>query len=221
MDLLEILKKGIVSGELKIGERLPAERALAAQYNLSRGAVRKVIQKLIWDGLLESRRGDGTYVTSSQVGEVAQGVARSLQKQQEELREVFEFRKVIEPGIAELAAMRRSDTDLQRLRSLLFEQQNAVLKGRYSSRHNEEFHKAVAKSCGNRLLKNVMDQLNDALKKCEPFHAQNAERADVSMAGHVRLYQAIEEQDDDLARKIMTEHLSEIETLISEIICEE
>ena len=62
----QTVKKWIVNNEVSMGEKIPSENELAAQFKVSRLTVRQALSQLIQEGFLESRRGDGTYVTNNE-----------------------------------------------------------------------------------------------------------------------------------------------------------
>ncbi|XPV75497.1 MAG: FadR/GntR family transcriptional regulator [Desulfovibrio sp.] len=218
--IIRALQGQIESGLLVAGEKLPSERKLAEIHDVSRGVVRKAVQKMVWDGVLESRQGDGTYVVVPDGGEISQHVARAVtsmakSSRLEEVQEIFELRKVVEPGVAALAAEKRTRNDLRRLKALLFDQQQALAKGVYNSALNSYFHEVLARASKNSLLQNLMDQLNKTLDCSEGFNIAGKTRAEASLRGHMALVEAIEAKDREQARTLMEEHLGEIEHLVA------
>ncbi len=96
------LRELIACGELRRGDKLPAERHLAEVLGVSRHSVREAIRSLEQQGVLASRRGDGTYVLDDRQ-ELLYGPL-GMAVEQRNIQEVLEFRKLLEPQIASLAA---------------------------------------------------------------------------------------------------------------------
>ncbi|MBA3930640.1 MAG: hypothetical protein C0521_13735 [Xanthomonas sp.] len=111
------LEQAIADGRYVAGRRLPAERTLADQLQVSRATAREAIGLLVARGVLERRQGDGTYVvaaTERRMAEIWQDMARNHPMLQADL---VEFRAMLEGRTAELAALRHDDGDRERLPS--------------------------------------------------------------------------------------------------------
>src|SRR5918998_5628717 len=96
----------ITTGEFKEGEMLPSENELCAAFAISRPVVRQALQRLRSDGLIVSRRGSGSYVQRRRPPELSDADTAGKLR---ELLENLEFRTVVEPRAAALAAERRSE----------------------------------------------------------------------------------------------------------------
>ena len=119
-DIVEQLEGMILEGTLKSGERLPAERALAEQFGVSRPSLREAIQKLSAKGLLVSRQGGGNYVAASLGSTFSDPLLQLLESNPEAQRDLLEFRHTLEASCAFYAALRATEMDRERLR-LAFE----------------------------------------------------------------------------------------------------
>ena len=119
-DIVEQLEGMILEGTLKSGERLPAERALAEQFGVSRPSLREAIHKLSAKGLLVSRQGGGNYVATSLGSTFSDPLLQLLESNPEAQRDLLEFRHTLEASCAFYAASRATEMDRERLR-LAFE----------------------------------------------------------------------------------------------------
>src|SRR5438874_4035955 len=99
-EAIDTIKRMIVRGELQAGQRLPAERDLAAQLGLSRPSLREAIRALIALNILESRHGEGTFVSSLEPDLLTEPIDFVLQVNDGGLRALFEARRVLEAGVA-------------------------------------------------------------------------------------------------------------------------
>src|SRR5439155_25898864 len=97
-EAIDTIKRMIVRGELQAGQRLPAERDLAAQLGLSRPSLREAIRALIALNILESRHGEGTFVSSLEPDLLTEPIDFVLQVNDGGLRALFEARRVLEAG---------------------------------------------------------------------------------------------------------------------------
>lgn len=196
------------AGELREGDRLPPERALAGAFQVSRGCVREAVRTLAEKGLLESRPGDGTYVCASQAGQLAQ----ALDAQRHRLRDILELRRVVEPGVAALAAQRATLRDIDALKVLVFDQQRIVLEGGDDTALDAAFHLALARITGNQALLAMLETLNETLAETRQRHLRSARRKAASPAFHLRIITALERNDAAAARRAMEDHLDAVHT---------
>ena len=94
----------ITERQLKAGDRLPPERELAATMGVSRSSLREALRALAMLGVADMRHGDGTYLTNLQPDSLMRSVGLVLAMSDSGLEELFEARKLVEPGLAKLAA---------------------------------------------------------------------------------------------------------------------
>jgi len=198
----------LAAGELREGDRLPPERALAESFRVSRGCVREAVRTLAEKGLLESRPGDGTYVCESRPGQLAQ----ALDAQRHRLRDILELRRVVEPGVAALAALRATRKDIDALKILICDQQRAVLEGGDDTRLDAAFHLALARITGNGALLAMIETLAETLGETRQGHLRTTRRKADSPAFHLRIVSALERRDAAAARRAMEEHLDAVES---------
>src|SRR3954447_7713849 len=105
----------ITERQLKAGDRLPPERELAATMGVSRSSLREALRALAMLGVAEMRQGDGTYLTNLQPRSLMRSVGLVLDLSDSGLEVLFEARKLVEPGLAKLAAERIADEDAEAL----------------------------------------------------------------------------------------------------------
>ena len=139
----------IRSGELSPGARLPTEMQLVERFAVSRAVVREAIARLKTDGFVESRQGSGAFVAAKP------GLANFRidgQLQAADLAHVFELRGVIEVGMAELAAQRRSKADVAALDAAFMQMHQALEEGADGAEADDAFHAAIATAAHNPYL---------------------------------------------------------------------
>ena len=115
----------IEAGKLKAGDRLPSERELAETFRVSRSSVREAIKTLENEGLVMTRPGSGTFITAVKVEAIIQPLASLLSRGKDALIDLFEMRRLVEPGIAALAAERATPADILRLKEICTTQERA------------------------------------------------------------------------------------------------
>lgn len=204
----------IMETDLKVGDKLPAERKLAERLDVSRGAIRCGIQSLAERGILSRRHGDGTYVSSVSEEEfVKKSMAMAMEVKSDLLTEILEFRRILEPQTAYLAAERISQQEIDELKVIVCNQQ--LQAGSKKGDLDAAFHLKLAKCSGNRVLFRVMELINDVLAESRAGKYQNEMRKDMSIAGHLRIIDAFEKRKPDDAFHAMREHLQQIEKLVT------
>ena len=114
--LTERLRQFMEEGHFRDGDKLPPERALAESFGVSRSSVREAIRALAEKGLLESRQGDGTYVRVPDIEPLKEAILEAVDSEGLMFDEVTEYRRIVEPGIAEIAAVRHTSEQLDRLK---------------------------------------------------------------------------------------------------------
>jgi len=203
----------INSGNLKSGDQLPPERELAEIFKVSRNSVREAIRALEEKSILQSRPGDGTYVVIPEEKSLIEPLADAIQKQKDKLQEIFQFRRLIEPQIAYLAAESATDEEVAKFRGILEEQQRQIKAGENAIEPDVQFHLSLAKSVKNSLLMRVVE-LNDALRESRAEYVQSKTRQELSLSAHFKVLEAIEKRDPQLAWKEMNEHLINTEKVV-------
>ncbi|MFE6646727.1 FadR/GntR family transcriptional regulator [Nocardioides sp. NPDC057772] len=192
------MRELLADGEWAVGARIPPEPELAAALGVSRNTVREAVRALAHTGVLEVRRGDGTYVAAS--NEVAAMMRRQVGRV--DLQHVLEVRHAIETQAAALAAERRSDDDLQTLTALMERRAAAVEAGDSEAfaEADAEFHLGVVTATHNPLLIELYAGFEETLRATIHLDDETAEIADE----HAAVFEAIRAQDADAAAAAVT-----------------
>lgn len=189
--IIEQLELLIVSGEWRVGERIPPEPELVEQLGVSRNTIREAVQALIHAGILEAKQGDGTYVRSSSPFEAA--MLRRLGASS--TAEIMEVRSCLEREIASLAAHRRTDADL------------AIIQKRFEARNQRydntelwvqadiDFHLAIAQAAHNSILIDLYKHLSEHIYLTIRPAIDVIEFVEQHTCNHRALVEAIAAQD--------------------------
>ncbi|AMW85971.1 MULTISPECIES: FCD domain-containing protein [Pseudomonas] len=226
-DIVEQLEGMILEGTLKSGERLPAERALAEQFGVSRPSLREAIQKLAAKGLLISRQGGGNYVVESLGSTFSDPLLHLLENNPEAQRDLLEFRQTLEASCAYYAALRATEVDRERLTAAFEELQDCYTRSDEVSRAEEgaadaRFHLAIAEASHNAVLLHTIRGLFDLLKRnvvtnIGGMYQQRTETRDMLINQHRDLYLAIIEGRAEQAREVSTRHLLYVQEVLEEV----
>lgn len=152
----------LASGEWTVGTRIPPEPVLAADLGVSRNTVREAVKALAHVGVLEVRRGDGTYVAATTE---VQALMRR-QAERVEIEHLLEVRHAIEVRAAALAAGRRTRADLEALDAIAARRLEALDAGDGAGFVDADvaFHVAVVATAHNPLLSELYDGLVETLR---------------------------------------------------------
>jgi GntR family transcriptional repressor for pyruvate dehydrogenase complex len=206
----ELIRKG----ELQVGDKLPPERKLAETFKVSRNSVREAIRALAEKNVVRSRRGDGTYICAPDDSMVTESLRRTVQGQRQRIEEIFEFRRLLEPQIAFLAARNMSRNELDRLKILVVDQERRIIAGKDDADLDAAFHLLLAGATGNRVIHEVVRTLSHVLSETRSEALQSEERRRASVRTHILIIDALERGDGAGAREAMHRHLAEIERAV-------
>jgi len=226
-DIVAQLETMILEGTLRAGERLPAERALAEQFGVSRPSLREAIQKLVAKGLLVSRQGGGNYVAESLGSTFSDPLLQLLENKEDAQRDLLEFRHTLEGSCAYYAARRATEIDRQRLTEAFEALQDCYARVGKVTRAEEgaadaRFHLAIAEASHNAVLLHTIRGLFDLLKRnvvtnIGGMYAQREETRDMLIGQHRALYEAIIEGRAEDARDLSNQHIDYVQEVLSEV----
>jgi DNA-binding FadR family transcriptional regulator len=205
-DAADHLKARIADGSLAPGDRLPAERELAAQLGVSRPTVREAVGALVIMGLLESRQGAGTFVTN-EVDEAANPGKLTIDIGYNPLAAVFELRLMLEPVAASRAAARIEDADLAELRRL-----HAELEANQGDtdgfvRTDIEFHRRIHIAAQSPLSLSILDGIGDLAFRSRKFSIGQTGAIAHAIDEHRLILEAIERREPPEAAAAMVSHV--------------
>lgn len=191
------LRAVIQSGEWPLQEKIPAEPELMATLGVSRGTLREAIKALAHSGMLEVRRGDGTYVRA--VSEISGAAQRMYREHTQE--HILEVRLALDTQAASLAARHATAEDIAAMRALLAVRVEAWEDEDYPrwARADWDFHERLAKASGNPLLHELYVTFGGVFHDDLVRQQRRSGFNGIPSAGHEELVDAIEARDADAA----------------------
>lgn len=193
--LTERLSDYVVEHGVRPGARLPAERPLADALGVSRPALREATRRLVATGVLQARRGSGTYLTEVDADEL------------------MTVRLALEPLAAELAAKRASAEDHTRLEQLFDELCTATGEIERFAQLDQAIHTAIAVAAGNRLLEGVIDDLAQFLRLARAQTVIQPSRPARTVSELAKVVTAVRDRRAIAARAAMRAHLVSVRDL--------
>lgn len=208
---IQAIKNMITSGQLRPGQKLPPEREMATQLGLSRNSLREAIRALVLMNILESRQGDGTYVTSLEPSLLMEPMSFVISLDSAIMRHLFEVRNIFEPEAAALAAERIHNDEVEALQECVAAMGRCVHKPDVFLQGDVEFHGLIAKAARNPLLNSVMASLGSLSLSSRIQTARDVTIRQTASADHDAILQAIRDRDPHASRTAMRVHLLHVE----------
>ena len=204
----------INTGRYKAGSRLPSERVISEQMGVSRPSLREAISALQIVGILESRPGDGTYVSEPVATEEIMRQAVSVLEECDSPYEGMQARKALEIGAAQLAIKVAANADLAALKEVWEQKCQRGRRGNLEEylRYGKEFHLAIARATKNRLIELVTDKLLDMtiqplwISMRREYFNDDPSRIELMLDIHDRIVKAIFRRDREEATQAIENH---------------
>lgn len=219
--IFQKIEHDIVSGNLKMGERLPSERELAAQYGVSRTSIREALRLLELNNLIEIRQGDGTFVkTNAQQTFQNQLSNVVLNTDQTTLYEMLETRLILESQCATLAALRATGKDLENIARTL-EMMKNTNDEEIGIQADLDFHMAIAKATNNNVLAQLIasfaPHMRNTIEVTRKHRLSSTANITRTFEEHKAIYIAISRGESEQAKTLMEDHIRTIRQELSEL----
>lgn len=215
--VVENIKDMIENGELKVGDKLPTERAMAEDLNVSRASIREAIRSLEVIGLIESRQGAGNYIKKDFSEILLEPLSMMFMLQQGSAIDIYELREVLELSTIMVSAKRISEEELEKLKELIDKFKSSEIEAN-NVMIDKEFHYTIVKAANNPLITNLLNVVSQLIDKFITDSRKNilesSENKEKLLELHERIYLALEERDDYKAYTALKEHFELIKRYI-------
>ena len=218
-DIVSQIEALLERGELRPGDQLPPERALAEQFQVSRASVREALRSLELLGVVETHAGGGTFVRRTVPEDLARPLSNLIARGHT-ISDVIEVRGLIEPAIAAAAATRITGPELIELRTIVEAQAEKIAAGEPYAEEDTRFHELIGQGARNELLTTMLGVIWDVLRSSREQWLQTNQRAHASIDAHRRILSALESHDADAARAAAAEHIHAVGEGILRLIAE-
>jgi GntR family transcriptional repressor for pyruvate dehydrogenase complex len=207
VEIARRLLRYLLSGQLKPGDRLPSERQLAVTLAVGRSSVRDALRPLLLLGILETRQGDGTYLRQPESMLLPQAVEWGLLLGDHATFDLVEARTYVEIALAELAALRRTDADLERTAAALERMAREGVTSEAFIDADLTFHLSIGQASGNMVLFGTLQSIQSLLRAWITRVLASSGRTRWSYEEHVPIFEAIKRGDPAGAAAAMTVHM--------------
>lgn len=153
------IRNSIVNGRFKMGQKLPNEFELMDELKVSRNSLREAMKVLAAMGIVEIRRGDGTYICSEVNSNIMDSIVYGMMLQESKTEEIVELRQILDEDVLRLAMKKCTEENLTQLQSYINQMRFYFENGEISraAKMDYQFHIYMAQCCQNRFLLRIIE----------------------------------------------------------------
>lgn len=188
------------------GEKLPNELEWSRELGVSRATLREAIRTLTAQGVLEVRRGRGTFV-SEQVREIEDFGFDRLDQVRGQLRDLFELREIFEPQAARLACRRATEGELTEILARGAEVERCITAGEDRTEADRAFHAAIVRATHNEFMMRLLPMINQAVATTITSGEHEEQLAEDTLRDHALLMEFFRRRDESGAEHAMAIHM--------------
>ncbi|GLB59497.1 FadR/GntR family transcriptional regulator [Cytobacillus sp. NCCP-133] len=213
----EQIEEMISKDSFEPGDKLPSVRELCELFGVGRSAVRDALTSLQGKGIVQIKQGEGTFICRFDSSKLFN--SHHLHPGIKDIQELFQARKMVETGLAEMAAKNRSEKDLAKMKELI---SGAAIHG---WEEDYQFHMAIAHAAGNDILIQFVQFISETMKKSMmDFHQYIQTQAEIAKKieeQHMDIFLSIRNKQPEQAHYSMIEHLDLVEQFLQMSILQE
>lgn len=214
----EQIYRYIVDTSLEIGSKLPNEFELGEKFGVGRSTIREAVKLLASKGVLEVRRGSGTYVLNKTPADLDPLGLQGLGDRMSLALDLVDVRLLLEPGIAEMAARNATERDIEELEMLCSRVERKMQNGEDYVQDDIEFHTCVARCSKNRVVGQLIPIIDTAVMVF--VNVTHKMLKEETISTHRAVVDAIMERDPIGAKSAMMMHMTYNRNLIKKLIRE-
>lgn len=209
MQVFEQMKRQILQGVWRPGDKIPSENELAKQMGVSRISVREALQQLVALDLLETRHGEGTFVKKLAADLYVSPLIPMMFLSKNDIIDVLEYRRIMETGAIGLAVERADANDIAELRELVRGMRESKDNMEKFAIYDLDFHLALARMTRNPVIIKINHIIKDILT-LSMMGTLSPPGAESGLDYHTKILEAIERGDKGQAQRLMGELIDEV-----------
>jgi len=206
-DIVKQIMDSIKKGELKPGDKLPTERDLALQLNVSRTAIREALRSLETMGMIYSKVGSGTFIKDMSLDILMDSFSGILKKNERLIIELIEVRLLLEVEIAKMAARRIDENKLQAIEKALKLMENEIKEGGLGIKGDNTFHNELANAADNLAMTSILNLCGELLNTTRKAALKALGDPRIGLEHHRSIMEAVRSGNESEAGRLMKEHL--------------
>ncbi|WP_332629076.1 FadR/GntR family transcriptional regulator [Halalkalibacter flavus] len=207
LEVIKQINNIINEDQLASGDKLPSERELSDRLDVGRSSVREALRALELLDLIETRRGEGTYIKAFGSYRLVEILLSFLLKDENARKDLTETRRIVELEALKLACERITDEAVNQLQKLVNQAKEEWAHGDLPVEEDYLFHKTIVEASHNRLLLNLWVSLVEYNKVAIERSLKREGRMLVSLNEHEEVYHALKSRDQQRATEAMRRHL--------------
>jgi GntR family transcriptional regulator, transcriptional repressor for pyruvate dehydrogenase complex len=206
------IKNAIFTGIYRPGDKLPSEAELKTLFNVSRVPLREALRSLEEMGFISIKSGvtGGAFVAEMGAKTVSDSLYNMMRLGKIDIRDIWDFRILLEPSISRMAAQERTDWDIKQIEELVMAREKAVKARKTPVVSNIDFHQAVARATRNPLVMLVMNAIDESL-------TDHLKRFTFSLSDHQHInkyhrdiLECLKRREGDKIGRLMQAHLTDV-----------
>jgi len=219
--IINKIRTAILEGKLQPGDRLPPEKVLGEQFEVSKQTLRESLRALEHMGLIIMRKGasGGAFIVEVEEHIATQNLANYLYFKNLTIENLSELRRILEPHAAKCAAEEMSPKDLQLLKNINKETRKHLEQEDWEqvTQTEIEFHRLIARQTNNPILILILDFVENLLDDFKKILKPDSEFMNGVLSCHDIIYEAILKKDGEIAFQEMLNHVLDVENYLAQL----
>lgn len=213
-NIVDQIRRAILRGELKIGDRLPSEKELSKKFGVSKASLREAYRVLEAYGLLEIKQGmsGGAFVKEVDIKTIKDGLINYFFFQNPSIREYTQLRSFIEPEVTKICAKNITNNDILFLENNISDMEKEPDGENFMTELDCAFHKKLADITGNIIISLIVETVQTALINVKRMLQMDRNFLIMVCEGHRQIVEALKVRDPELASKKMLQHIFDVES---------
>jgi len=206
--IIAALEHEVLNGSLKLGDKLPTEIEIAAQFKVSKVAVREALRDMEVRGMIRKARGmyGGNFVSSPDLTRVGDSLVSCFQFGALTEDEIIDFRQTLEPVLIRKAIRHRTKEDLAEMKLNIQSCEDDLFLGKTDVAKHIRFHILIAKACRNKLFVTVMEAIAEIFEDIAKIWQEDKKKMRQDIDYNHLFYNCILHRREDEAETLMKEH---------------
>ena len=192
------------------GSKLPNENELSETLRVSRTTLREAISFLVAQGVLEIRRGKGTFVAEDLPAAGLDLTSLAGMRSRVRAKDLFEMRLIFEPATVALACQRGTEEELRQIQKKAERMERVAAEGGDWPLADQEFHLAIIKASHNEYMRRLYPIINGAVNEIMQISQNRQHMQDIALAGNRLILEFLLQRDEVGARHAMTIHMKHL-----------
>lgn len=216
--VMESIRELIIANDLRPGDPLPPEGAIATQLDVSRTAVREAVKTLAALGIVEVKHGHGLFVKGFDFDALLDGLYYSLAVEGRHIVELLEVRKGLEIVFVPSVVKNITECDIQELEAIVDGMKAKSMKGEIFPEEDQEFHLVLYRCTGNSLLLRLIRIFWLAFRQLRSAWLERGWEVDsvITAHDHEAILEALKSRDADLLRQRIIDHYEPMRRQLAE-----